>query len=106
SFEQGTGENPLLPRARTAGGDEVDVYRIFGTDGTLSVPDLTLWTYGERERSWLQEMSRTKLDIDHDPRVPFERQLDHFVEVIRGEAMPMCSGQDGLRAVAVCNAIR
>lgn len=105
-FEAGTGENPLMPRARRESGEEIDVYRIFGTQGTLSVPDMTLWNYGEGPSSWTNEIRSRKLDLDDDPRVPFDRQLDHFVNVVRGTEAPRCSGEEGLRAIAVCDAIR
>lgn len=109
SFEMGTGENPHIPRVRIGKdgneGDEIDVYRILGTQGTLSVPDLTLTSYGSGERSWNNKLQREKLDIDTDPRVPFERQLDHFVRVVRGEEEPSCDGKAGLEAVQVCQAI-
>lgn len=104
-FEAGTGENPLMPRARRPHGEELDVYRIFGTEGTLSVPDMTLWKY-EGESSWQSEIKTQKLDIDDDQHVPFERQLDHFVRVMRGEEEPSCSGEDAVRALAVCEAVR
>ncbi|CAK7205133.1 hypothetical protein SEUCBS139899_007898 [Sporothrix eucalyptigena] len=105
NFETGTGENPHIPRVRLEGSnDEIDVYRIFGTRGTLSVPDMRLSTYSG-ERSWSEEMKRPKLDIDTDPRVPFERQLDHFVRVVRGEEAPNCDGKAGLEALKVCQAI-
>ncbi|CAK7207481.1 hypothetical protein SEUCBS139899_010291 [Sporothrix eucalyptigena] len=105
SFEMGTGENPHIPRVRVEGGDEIDVYRILGTHGTLSVPDLELTSYGDRARSWNNQLQREKLSIDTDPRVPFERQLDHFVQVVRGKEEPSCTGQAGLAAVQVCQAV-
>ncbi|CAK7231695.1 hypothetical protein SBRCBS47491_008018 [Sporothrix bragantina] len=112
SFEMGTGENPHIPRVRSghdgheAEGDEIDVYRILGTHGTLSVPDLILTSYGKgNARSWNDKLQREKLAIDTDPRVPFERQLDHFVKVVRGQEEPSCTGQAGLAAVQVCQAI-
>ncbi|KAF8215972.1 hypothetical protein K438DRAFT_1954658 [Mycena galopus ATCC 62051] len=108
NFEAGTGENPHIARARRAGGEEIDVYRILGTTGTLSVPDMTLWKYANDgdARSWENELIPKKLEIDSDPRVPFERQLDHFVNVVRGVEKPSCTGEEGLRALAVCDAIR
>ncbi|KAL1887380.1 hypothetical protein Sste5346_010260 [Sporothrix stenoceras] len=106
NFEMGTGENPHIPRVRVAGSnrDEIDVYRIFGTKGTLSVPDMTLSSYAG-DRSWNEELQRQKLTIDSDPRVPLERQLDHFVRVVRGEEVPNCDGKAGLEALQVCRAI-
>lgn len=108
NFEMSTGENPIIPQVRlAASNDEVDVYRIFGTRGTLSVPDMTLSTYAATiEPSWFASIRRLKLDIDSDPRVPFERQLDHFVQVIRGEEAPNCDGNAGLEALQVCQAVK
>lgn len=124
NFEAGTGENPLLPRARRPRyesdksdidlsgqekGEPIDVYRIFGTNGTLSVPDMTLWTCGDKPRSWNNELQVQHIELDNDPRVPFDRQLDHFVAVVRGETTvengPGCTGEEGLRVIAVCEAI-
>ncbi|KAI1364400.1 hypothetical protein F5Y08DRAFT_307091 [Xylaria arbuscula] len=123
NFEAGTGENPLLPRARRpryegnnvidprvhGEGEPVDVYRIFGTNGTLSVPDMTLWTCGDKPPSWNNELQVQRIELDNDPRVPFDRQLDHFIAVVRGETMiengPGCTGEEGLRVIAVCEAV-
>ena len=41
NFEAATGENPLFPKAGK------DIYRIFGTEATLSVGDMKVYTYGE-----------------------------------------------------------
>ncbi|ORY10430.1 hypothetical protein BCR34DRAFT_485686 [Clohesyomyces aquaticus] len=99
SFESGTGENPMIPRTGE------DCYRIFGSEGSLSVPDMTIWRYSSSVRSWAERLDRESLDVE-DMAVPFELQLGHFVRVIRGEEEPRCSGVDGLRAMAVCEAIR
>ncbi|KAI1121752.1 hypothetical protein F5Y10DRAFT_255659 [Nemania abortiva] len=124
-FEAGTGENPMIPRARRHGhfdesdkdkinhneqdGEPVDVYRIFGTNGTLSVPDMTLWTYGDKPRSWESKPQVQRVALDDDPRAPFDRQLDHFIAVVRGETPiesgPGCTGEEGLRVMAVCEAV-
>ncbi|GEQ70614.1 hypothetical protein JCM33374_g4292 [Metschnikowia sp. JCM 33374] len=50
-FEAGTGENPLIPHHQDVSG----FYRVFGSSGTLSVPDLTLYHQNNtpaREHSW------------------------------------------------------
>lgn len=99
SFEQGTGENPNLPRTGS------DVYRIFGTRGTLSFPDMTLSTY-EGEPSWEKHMVIKKVMVKDRQVAPFDSQLKHFAAVCRGEEEPNCAGEDGLRALIVCEAIR
>jgi predicted dehydrogenase len=99
NFESGTGENPLIPKV-----DNVDFYRIFGTNATLSVPDMMKWSYGKGKKTWHESISQTKVRVGDT--VPFELQLAHFVSVIRGEEEPSCSGQAGLAALIVCNAVR
>lgn len=104
TFETGTGENPLIPRSPTSDGS--DFYRIFGSDASLSVPDMTRWSYdGHPEKSWAYPLSVEKIVLPDDAS-PFDVQLAHFVDVIRGEASPSCSGKDGLRALIVCEAVQ
>lgn len=100
SFEQGTGENPILPKSGA------DFYRIFGTKGTLSVPDMTLSYYTNGEASWLNKIDSRQLSVPNAEVAPFDSQLNHFVAVCRGEQEPTCPGEEGLRALAVCEAIR
>lgn len=109
AFEMGTGENPVIPRTGK------DVYRIFGTDGTLSVPDLrrSFYNVGSGvDKSWNSELSEVTetlgdwLSEEERAKVPFELQVAHFVRVIRGAEKPVCSGEDGLAAVRVAEAVR
>jgi predicted dehydrogenase len=99
NFEGGTGENPIIPkvgRGEAAGG----FYRIMGTEAGLSVPDLTRWS-GE----WNKVLKREQLEVDGS-KVPFDLQVQHFVEVVRGEAEPNCAGQEALSAMVVCEAVK
>lgn len=100
SFEQGTGENPDLPKTG------MDVYRIFGSQGTVSFPDMNLSSFEDGKASWFNDMTSTKLEVEGANLAPLALQLDHFVQVCIGRAEPACSGRDGLRALAVCEAIR
>ena len=60
SFEAGTGENPLIPLHQDVAG----FYRIFGSEGTLSVPDLTLYHQnGEAEQSWWKPVAGEPLEV-------------------------------------------
>ncbi|KAJ5218572.1 uncharacterized protein N7498_000671 [Penicillium cinerascens] len=104
NFEAGTGENPIIPRSPT--GDGSDFYRIFGSEASLSVPDLTRWSYdGRPEKSWSHPLTVHKVELP-DESAPFDLQLAHFVDVIRGNATPSCSGEEGLRALVVCEAVQ
>lgn len=98
NFESGTGENPTIPR------EGRDSYRIFGSEGSLSFPDMTRWTYAGKS-SWTEQLVSECIDVPN-LRTPFELQIEHFARVIRGEETPNCTGSDGLRAVKVCEAIR
>jgi len=100
NFESGTGENPIIPKTG------MDVYRIFGSQGCLSVPDMKKWTYDRgKERSWTEMLTEQEAEVP-DVKIPFELQVEHFVKVIRGEENPICSGEDGLRALVVCDAVK
>jgi len=98
TFEQATGENPLLPKVGR------DIYRIFGTEGTLSVGDMKVSTYEDVEKSWTSELTEGVVSVGDE--VPFDEQVKHFVRIVRGEEPPRCSGEDGVRAVLVCEAIK
>jgi predicted dehydrogenase len=97
NFEAGTGENPLIPKSGQ------DFYRIFGTNASLSVPDMSIWSH-KGEKSWHSEMVRETIPVPEG--VPFELQLQHFIRVIRGQEEPSCTAQAGLAALLVCEAIK
>ena len=97
SWETTSGENPAYPVASES------CYWIGGTKGALSLPDMTLWRH-HGEPSWVRPLSSEAQDVETvDPLVA---QIEQFVAVIRGEAEPLVSGQDGLRTVQVIEAIR
>ncbi|KAI0167776.1 hypothetical protein BJ166DRAFT_520645 [Pestalotiopsis sp. NC0098] len=98
NFESGTGENPLIPKTGQ------DFYRIFGTDASLSVPDMTVWSYKGTQKSWHSEIVSEKSSVADG--VPFELQVDHFTRVVRGEEAPNCTVQAGLAALIMCQAIK
>jgi predicted dehydrogenase len=99
NIENGTGENQeLYPFIGQ------DCYRIFGQKGALSIPDNVLWTYEEHEKGRHSQMKRDSLRAEQNDA--YERQLQNFIAVVRREQEPSCSGEAGLSAVAVCEAIK
>ncbi|ODV77027.1 putative oxidoreductase [Suhomyces tanzawaensis NRRL Y-17324] len=113
-FEAGTGENPTVPFNDSIAG----FYRIFGSHGTLSVPDLKLY---HQEHELHQESSLQLPSPSPSPNVkdspihrmndfkkpqPFALQLEHFVNLITGaETAVKCSGDDALRALLCIEAV-
>jgi predicted dehydrogenase len=104
NFEAGTGENPMIPKVEGVEG----FYRVFGTEGSLSVPDLKRWSYereeGEKEKGWNLVLEKEELGVDRE-KVPFDAQVQHFVDVVRGGVEPSCTGEEALRALVVCEAV-
>jgi predicted dehydrogenase len=98
SFEAGTGENPIIPKTGK------DFYRIFGSDGTLSVGDMKVERYQTGSGgAWQDEIVEEQLTVGTE--VPFDEQVKHLVRVVRGEEQPRCTVEDGLRAVIVVDAV-
>ncbi|MBO9678349.1 MAG: Gfo/Idh/MocA family oxidoreductase [Acidovorax sp.] len=99
SWEQTAQENP----AYASYGDE-DCYVVAGTFGSLAVPTMRLKTYARPEdRSWWQPFALDTLALERED--PLARQIEHFVQVARGEAEPIVSARDGLRNLRVTEAI-
>lgn len=99
SWEQTSGENPNFARDL----DE-DCYLISGTRGSLSIPSMRLKYYSSPQNSsWLLPFQEEKIDyIKNDP---LETQLNHFIEVIRGNVEPKVTALDGLRNLEIVEAI-
>lgn len=99
SWEQTSQEN----KAYASYSDE-DCYVVMGTNGTLSVPTMRLKTYPSVEdRSWWKPF-----EIDVIPMVredPLVRQLNHFCDVIHGDAHPLVTARDGVNNLRVTEAI-
>lgn len=99
SWEQTSQENKAYPSY----GDE-DCYVVTGTNGSLSVPTMRLKTYPRPEdRSWWKPFEVGTVGMVRDD--PLKHQIAHFVRVIRGEAPPLVSAQDGMQNLKVTEAI-
>ncbi|WP_298849103.1 Gfo/Idh/MocA family oxidoreductase [uncultured Ruegeria sp.] len=98
SWEMTSREYPIYPSTTESS------YMIGGSHGSLSVPDLRLWSYHSGQRDWWTPISSTALKKGASD--PLVNQLRHFVEVARHETMPLVSGREGLRTLQVIEAIQ
>ncbi|WP_316359851.1 Gfo/Idh/MocA family oxidoreductase [Devosia sp.] len=97
SWELTARENPAYP----ATGE--DCYWIGGTHGSLSLPNLTLWT-NPGKRSWWEPISGTRMPFGFMDSLIL--QAEQFGRVVRREEQPIVSGRDGLAALAVIEAVK
>ncbi len=96
SWETTSGEDLVYPRQAE------DCYRLTGTEGSLSLPSLTLWRYAGRP-DWHEPLPHRRLSYrEHDP---LTAEFAHFVEVVGGAA-PLVGAADAARSLAVIEAIR
>jgi predicted dehydrogenase len=99
SWEQTSQENTSY-----ASYDDEDCYVIAGDMGSLSVPTMRLKTYARKEdRSWWKPFETSVANVERAD--PLERQLDHFCDVIAGDAQPLVTVHDGLQNLRITEAV-
>ena len=101
SWELTAGENPAYAKVAQS------CYLIGGTRAALSLPDLRLWRHegtSESTGHWMDPITTTAFPCEQaDPLVA---QMQHFVEVIRGQATPVVSAKEAMASLAVVEAIK
>lgn len=99
SWEQTSQENKAY-----ATYDDEDAYVVMGTHGSLSIPTMRLRTYArDADRSWFKPFETARVALDRAD--PLALQIAHFAAVIRGDAVPLVTGRDGLQNLRVVDAI-
>jgi len=100
SWEQTSQEN----KDYASYGDE-DCYVVAGTMGSLSIPTMRLKKYAAVEdRSWFNPFQAKEVTLQREDPLPI--QLQHFIDVIANDAIPLVSAQDGLQNLRVVEAIQ
>ncbi len=97
SWELTARENPAYPATSQ------NCYLIGGTNGSLSLPQLSLWS-NPGKRSWWEPISTTRYPFNFTD--PLILQADQFAAVIRDGVPPLVSARDGLAALAVIEAVK
>lgn len=97
SWELTARENPAYPATGQ------DCYWIGGMEGSLSLPNLAVWS-NSGTKSWWEPISSTKQIFGFDD--PLLCQAEQFAAVILDGAKPLVTGRDGLAALEVIEAIK
>jgi len=98
NIEMGIGENPKYPMTGQ------DCCFFMGNNGSLSFPNLTLWSYRDPSaRGWENPLVPQPVPVfEHNP---FTEQLNHFHAVIESKQEPLISGVDGALTIATTLAV-
>lgn len=92
SWEIASGENPVYPQRAE------NCYFFCGTQGSLALPRMELWRYGQAV-GWYAPLASEVVQVERAE--PQARQLRHFLRVIRQEEPPRVSGADATLTLAV-----
>lgn len=98
SWELTAKENPVYPPT------DQSCYLIGGTDGSLELPGLRIWSGRGGGKSWTDELACDVLDVPGED--PLVRQIRQFLAAIRGEEPPLVPGREGLRTLEAIEAIK
>ena len=97
SWELSSSDNPAYPKT------DQFYCMIGGVKGSLELPNNRIWYY-QNEPNWYTPINtKTFLTPINDPLIT---QIEHFADVIAGDATPLVSGEDGLRVMKVIEAIQ
>lgn len=98
SWEMALGENISIPRSNE------NAMRFMGRDASLEFPNLVLWRQTKTPHDWTQSFKHQAFQF---PQTfdPYIAQLDHFVDVIRGDATPRIDAADATRSLAATVAV-
>jgi predicted dehydrogenase len=96
SWELTSGENKAYPQT------DQFCYMVAGTEGSVTVPRLDLWSHSG-DGWWTPIQSERTILPEEDP---LSLQMRHFVDVARGEAEPLLNGREGTRTLETTLAVK
>lgn len=82
-----------------------DHAQFIGTKASLSFPSLTTWRYDAThpDPGWESPLNASRLNVDRNN--PYVDQIEHLARVVRGAEAPLVTGVDGLRNLAIVDAV-
>ena len=97
SWELTAGENPAYPQTAQS------CLLVGGSEGSLSIPDLTVWS-NHGMKSWWNPIAARSVPREFSD--PLFNQLRHFGRVIKDDETPLVSGFEGMKSLQVIEAIQ
>lgn len=96
-YNLGAGEVERFPKL------DINALYLSGTEGSIALPRLEVWTYQGPEKHW-----EAPISLELTPPLaacPYSEQLRHFAAVLDGKEEPVCSALDGLRTLEATIAV-
>ncbi len=97
AWEYATGENRIVPAVGR------NCLRLMGTKGSLEFPNLGHWTYEGGQGDWTKPIRHRRIECETID--PFMRQLEHFIDVIAGDAEPLIDIDDAMMSLRTTLAV-
>ncbi|MGI9372593.1 MAG: Gfo/Idh/MocA family protein, partial [Hyphomicrobiales bacterium] len=97
SWEMTARENPRYPPTSQ------NCYMIGGSEGSLSLPDLTVWRHSGKPDWWTPILAKA---LPREASDPLINQIYNFAAVINGEQDAVAPGTEGLKTLEVLEAIQ
>lgn len=97
-WDQSSGDDPQFAQH-----PDQSAYTVAGTKGSLSIPQLNLWTY-DGDADWHHSLSVEV--VARAEGGALQRQLRHFIAVARGQADPIVSVADAGMSLAAVEAVQ
>ncbi len=80
-----------------------DCYFFGGTNGSLAAPSMNLWRHDQKTDHWENPFLRQHMPLDGSRA--YENQLDHFLAVLAGTAVPVIGARDAMMTLAATLAV-
>ncbi len=97
SWEFATGENVICPESGQ------NCIHFFGTEASLEFPNLVIWKQGKQNADWTGRISPNPCQFPYED--PFVRQIEHFADVVMGNAKPRVTLADAMQNVEAALAV-
>ena len=71
--------------------------------GSLAVPSMTIWRHDGVQQNWQDPLVAQRSSLDGSRA--YRNQIDHFLEVVAGDAQPVVTARDAMMTLAATLAV-